>query len=176
MAPELIEISRAALGGELEAKVQALLDKAFPGASSGNGDYYLLHGVPDCILLARDAHGVVGHLALYRRQVKIGDEGLEIGMIGAVAVAPDHRRRGLCRLLLQQAHDWLRARSTPFSILFAFEPGVYLSSGYRLMRNETHFRDVDGAWKTFVYRGSMSAELAGRPWPTRLLELRGGVV
>jgi hypothetical protein len=53
---------------------------------------------------------------------------------------------------------------------------VYLSSGYRLMQNETRFLDVDGAWKTFVYRGSMFAELAERPWPNRMLELAGGVV
>jgi len=144
--------------------VQALLSDAFPNDSATNGDYYALHGVPDCILVAREAQHVVGHLAVYRRQVKTGDEILTIGMIGAVAVAPDHRRKGHCRLLLRRAHDYLRARSIPFSILFAFEPFVYLSSGYRPMQNETHFLDADGAWKTFVYRGSMYAELAERPW------------
>jgi predicted acetyltransferase len=173
---ELIEITRDALGGDLETMVQALLKQAFPEGSSTDGDYYALHGVPDRILIAREAQHVVGHLAVYRRQVKIGDEVLEIGMIGAVAVAPDHRRRGHCRLLLRRAHDDLRARSVPFSILFAFEPRVYLSSGYRPTQNETHFLDVDGAWKTFVHRGSMFAELAERPWPNRMLELAGGVV
>jgi len=176
MMPELIEISRDALGGDLETRVQALLNEAFPEGCSANGDYYARHGVPDCILIARKARHVVGHLAVYRRQVKMGDEVLEIGMIGAVAVAPDHRRRGHCRRLLLRAHDYLRARSIPFSILFAFEPFVYLSSGYRPMQNETHFLDADGAWKTFVYRGSMYAELAERPWPNRMLELAGGVV
>ena len=171
---ELIEITRDALGGDLETTVQALLKQAFPEGSSTEGDYYALHGVPDCILIARAARQVVGHLAVYRRQMKIGDEVLEIGMI--VAVAPDHRRRGHCRRLLQRAHDDLRARSIPFSILFAFEPRVYLSSGYRPMQNETHFLDVDGAWKTFVYRGSMFAKLAEQPWPNRMLELAGGVV
>jgi len=53
---------------------------------------------------------------------------------------------------------------------------VYLSSGDRLMQNATRFLDADGAWKTFVYRGSMFAELAERPWPNRMLELAGGVV
>ena len=118
----------------------------------------------------------MGHLAVHQHQVKMGDEVLTIGMIGAVAVAPDHRRRGHCRLLLRRAHDDLRARLIPFSILFAFEPRVYLSSGYRLLQNETHFLDADGAWKAFVYRGSMYAELAERPWPNRMLELAGGVV
>lgn len=59
---------------------------------------------------------------------------------------------------------------------YARQPRVYLSSGYRLMQNKTHFLDVDGAWKTFVYRGSMYAELAERSWPNRMLELAGGVV
>jgi predicted acetyltransferase len=176
MMPELIEISRDALRGDLETRVQALLNEALPEGSSANGDYYARHGVPDCILIAREARHVVGHLAVYRRQVKMGDEVLKIGMIGAVAAAPDHRRRGHCRLLLRRAHDYLRARSIPFSILFAFEPRVYLSSGYRLMQNETRFLDVDGAWKSFVYRGSMFAELAERPWPNRMLELARGVV
>ena len=174
--PELIEISRDALGGDLETRVQALLNEAFPEGSSTNGDYYARHGVPDRILIAREAQQVVGHLAVYQRRVKMGDEALEIGMIGAVAAALDHRRKGRCRLLLRRAHDYLRARSIPFSILFAFEPFVYLSSGYRPMQNETHFLDADGAWKTFVYRGSMYAELAKRPWPNRMLELAGGVV
>ena len=156
--------------------VQALLDEAFPEGSSTNGDYYARHGVPGRILIAREAQRVVGHLAVYQRQVKIGDEVLEIGMIGAVAVAPDHRRRGYCRRLLLRAHDYLRARSIPFSILFAFESRVYLSSGCRLMQNQTHFLDVDGAWKSFVNRGSMYTELSERPWPNRVLELGGGVV
>jgi predicted acetyltransferase len=118
----------------------------------------------------------VGRLALYRRQVTMGGEALEIDMVGGVAVAPDHRRKGHCRLLLRRAHDHLRACSIAFSILFAFEPFVYRSSGYRLMPNETHSLDIDGAWKTFVYRGSIYSELAERPWPNQVLELRGGVV
>jgi hypothetical protein len=44
------------------------------------------------------------------------------------------------------------------------------------MQNEMHFLDTDGAWKIFVYRGSMYAELAQRPWPNRAFELAGGVV
>ena len=44
------------------------------------------------------------------------------------------------------------------------------------MQNETHFLDADGVWKSFVYRGSMYAELAERRWPNRMLDLAGGVV
>jgi N-acetylglutamate synthase-like GNAT family acetyltransferase len=108
---EWIEINRDALTGDLETRIQALLGEAFPEGSSTNGDYYAFHGVPDRILIAREARQVVGHLALYQRQVKMGDEVLEIGMVGGVAVAPDHRRRGHCRLLLLRAHDDLRLQA-----------------------------------------------------------------
>jgi predicted acetyltransferase len=64
----------------------------------------------------------------------------------------------------------------PFSILFAYEPKVYASSGYELMQNTTRFIDADCTLKTFVYRGSMYAELSGRRWPNQMLELRGRTV
>jgi hypothetical protein len=60
--------------------------------------------------------------------------------------------------------------------LFAFEPRVYSSSGYKLMQNRTRFLDMDGEWKSIVYRGSMYAELLGRPWPNLPIDLRGPVV
>lgn len=52
---EWIEINRDALTGDLETRVQALLGEAFPEGSSTNGDYYAFHGVPDRILIAREA-------------------------------------------------------------------------------------------------------------------------
>ena len=173
---ELLETDRTGLVGRLEAKVLALLDEAFPGGASANGDYYALNGTPEIIVILQDGQEVVGHLALYRRQVGIGDEPVEIGMIGGVAIARDRRGRGHGRHLLQHAHGRLKERSIPFSILFAYEPRIYRSSGYRLMQNATRFLDVDGTWKTLVYRGGMYAELMGRSWPNQIVDLRGPVV
>jgi predicted acetyltransferase len=127
-------------------------------------------------MLLRKDRRVVGHLAMYERRIKIGDEAVEVGLLGEIAVAADCRRAGLARGLVQQAHQHLQGRSIPFSILFAYEPRVYASSGYKLMQNQTRFRDADGLWKTFVYRGSMYAELLGRPWPNLLIDLCGPVV
>jgi predicted acetyltransferase len=101
---------------------------------------------------------------------------LEIGMLGGVVVAPEQRRKGYSRILVRHAHEQLRDRLIPFSILFANNPRVYESSGYKLMQNATRFIDADGTQKTFVYRGSMYAELAERRWPNQLLDLRGSVV
>jgi predicted acetyltransferase len=173
---ELTETNRADLNGDLESRVQGLLKQAFPDSASAQGDYYTLSGTPAVIVILREGREVVGHLAAYRREVEIGCEPLEIGMIGGVAIAPNHRGRGHSRVLVQRAHAYLKKRSIPFSILFAREPRVYASSGYKLMRNETHFLDIDRDWKTFVYRGSMYAELSQSPWPNQIVNLRGPIV
>jgi predicted acetyltransferase len=127
------------------------------------------------MLLSEDRRAV-GHLAIYERQIKIGDETQQVGLLGEIAIAVDRRRAGLARSLVRQAHEHLQGRSIPFSILFAFEPHVYASSGYKLMQNQTRFLDADGQWKTFVYRGSMYAELLARPWPNQLIDLCGPAV
>jgi predicted N-acetyltransferase YhbS len=171
---ELIRTSHIEANAEDAADVRALLNDAFPdGAPDELGGYYGRHGLPTATLLLRDSRRVVGHLAIYERQIRIGDEALQAGLLGEIAVAADRRRGGLARDLVREAHEHLRARSIPYSILFAYEPRVYESSGYRLMRNQMRFLDTDGQWKTFVYRGSMYAELSGRPWPDQPVDLCG---
>jgi len=172
---ELIETSRAGVAGGLEAPVLGLLKDAY-------GDYPAdpHFGTPHIIMILREdrpeEQRVIGHLAAYRREIAIGGESVEIGMIGSVAIADEHRRKGHCRALVQQAHLRFREGALPFSLLFALEPRVYLSSGYRPMANTTRFLESDGAWKTLVYRGGMYAELGDRRWPNLPIDLRGPAV
>jgi predicted acetyltransferase len=174
---ELIRTGHIEASAEYAADVRTLLNDAFPdGAPDELDGYYSRHGLPTATLLLRDGRRVVGHLAIYERQIKMDNEILQAGLLGEIAVAADRRRAGLARDLVREAHAHLQARSIPFSILFAYEPRVYESSGYRLMRNEMRFVDTDGQWKTFVYRGSMYAELLGRPWPDQLVDLCGPAV
>ena len=174
---QLIKTNYIDASAELGAQVCALLNDAFPdGAPNELSGYYSRHGVPTTTMLLREGRRVVGHLAMYERQIKLGDETVDVGLLGEIAIAADRRRAGLARGLVRHAHDHLQGRSIPFSILFAYEPHVYMSSGYKVMQNETRFLDADGQWKTFVYRGSMYAELLGRPWPNQPIDLCGPVV
>jgi predicted acetyltransferase len=174
---ELIEMSRAELAGSFEAEVHALLRQAFfPGDPSVEGDYYAPYEPSEMILVLRESRQPIGHLVAYRRTIAIGDEPVEIGMIGGVAVAPEHRRKGHARALVRRTHARFRELGLPFSLLFAFEPSVYASSGYHPMANTTRFRESDGTWKTLVHRGGMYAELAGRCWPNLPIDLRGVAV
>jgi predicted acetyltransferase len=173
---ELLDVAPDELSDDPAKRIHKLLHSTWPDDAPNEGDYYRTLGAPTAILILRQAPEVLAHLAIYERQVSIGNETLAIGMLGAIVVAPEQRRRGHSRVLIRHAHDRLKGRGMPFSILFAYEPKVYASSGYELMQNTTRFIDADCTLKTFVYRGSMYAELSGRRWPNQMLELRGRTV
>lgn len=149
---------------------------AFPEDGPDEGDYYRAVGAPEVAMVLRDNSSIFGHLGLYTHEVTIGNERLEIGMLGGIAVAPDRRRAGYCRVLVRRAHEHLTARHIAFSILVAYEPRIYQRSGYKLMQNATHFIGPDGTPRTLVYRGSMYAELSQARWPNQLLDLHGRTV
>lgn len=131
---------------------------------------------PNAVMLAVDEDKVVGHLFLYERPVVLGDRSLPLGLIGDVAVSAERRSNGLCKMLLRSAHDHFRERAIDFSVLFAFDPPIYRSSGYVAMRNTTRFLDKDGTWKILVHRGGMAAALGATPWPHEPLDLKGPAV
>lgn len=173
---ELLEVRPDNLGSGLASGVLVLLRNAFPEDGPNEGDYYRAVGAPEVAIVLRDGPIVFGHLGLYTREVSIGDENFEIGMLGGIAVSPDRRRKGYSRVLVQHAHEHLAKRNIPFSILFAYEPRIYEGSGYKLMQNATHFIEPDGTPRTLIHRGSMYAELSDKRWPNQLLDLRGHTV
>jgi len=169
----LVRTDLDGLTGIVAAQVRLLLSDAFPDAAGG---YDYGPQPPTAIILLLDGETVVGHLALYEREVELGGAPLPIGLIGGVAVTQSCRGKGCARMLLSDARGLLRGRGIAFSILFASAPAVYRSSGYREMTNVSRFIDHDGAHKEFVYCGGMVAELADRRWPEGLLDLRGATV
>jgi predicted acetyltransferase len=173
---KLFEVRPDDLSGDLASGVHRLLRDAFPDDGPNEGDYYRTLGAPEVAMVLCNGPQVIGHLGLYTREVEIGNETLEIGILGGIVVAPDRRRSGHSRVLVRRAHEHLKERRIPFSILFAYEPRIYESSGYKLMQNATHFVEPDGMPRTLVYRGSMYAELSQRRWPNQLLDLRGRTV
>ena len=107
---ELLEVRPDDLGsGGLSSGVLALLRDAFPEDGPNEGDYYRAVGAPEIALVLRDGAMVFGHLGLYTREVKIGNDDFDIGMLGGIAVAPNRRRSGYCRMLMRRAHEFGKA-------------------------------------------------------------------
>ena len=171
---DIIRTDGDAVHGVVAANLKALLQDAF-----GRPQEPSQVDMPRAafrLLVMDERQNVMGHLAAFERDVAIGDHIYSIGMLGSVAVAPDHRRQGLCKKLVATAHKCFGEHRLPYSILFACNPDVYRSSGYHLMKNEMFFLDEDGHWKTFVFRGSMYCELDNRRWPNQRIDLKGPVV
>jgi predicted GNAT family N-acyltransferase len=167
----LMQTAPDALSADLAAQVDTLLQVCF--GQTAPYDYG-----PDRaeLLLPLREGRVVGHLAAYRRAIRIGDETERVAMIGGVAIDPAERGRGHVRTMLADCHARFAAEGLPFSILFAFIPAVYRSSGYREMTNTTRFLDHDGGWKELVFRGGMVAALGSRRWPDLPIDLHGPAV
>jgi N-acetylglutamate synthase-like GNAT family acetyltransferase len=166
---KLLRTEPQALSVALHAQVDTLLRTAFDLADP----YDYGTDRAEVVLVLDDTGRAIGHAATYRRPISIGDETMTVGMIGGVAIDPGERGRGHVRALMAEIHRHFTAEALPFSLLFAFVPAVYRSSGYREMTNTTRFLDHDGAWKDLVFRGGMVAELGRRRWPDLPIDLRG---
>lgn len=72
---------------------------------------------------------IVAHLRLYERRQLVGGVPVPVGCIGDVATLPEHRRRGLCRALLEDAIRYLDARGIDLSQVVS-GVGVYGRCGW----------------------------------------------
>ena len=162
---------------ELEPELKALLVEAYGANTDPDDDVEDTDDEEDeayCIFLARDEAGaIVGNLFAYVRDVTVDGEPLCLGLIGSVATKISHRRQGVASRLVDAAHVYFRTASVEFSVLFAFEPKVYRSSGYALLENEMVYIGDDGERTSKPYPGSMVCALTPSPWPTGLLDLCG---
>ena len=169
---KLLRTEPRALSGGLHAQVDTLLRTAFDLTAP----YDYGPDRAEVVLVLGDDGQAIGHAATYRWAISVGDETVTVGMIGGVAIDVAERGRGHVRTLLAEVHRHFMAEALPFSLLFAFVPAVYRSSGYREMTNTTRFLDLGGQWKEFVFRGGMVAELGKRRWPDLPIDLRGPAV
>jgi GNAT superfamily N-acetyltransferase len=90
---------------------------------------------PDGTLLVARRHG---ELAAVAGALSFGTT----GWIGALAVAPEHRRAGLGRLVCEAAVAWLRARGAETVLLYATDAGrpLYAGLGFEAERPATAWR------------------------------------
>lgn len=71
-------------------------------------------------------------LTVFLRQMSLNGGELQAGLVGSVAVPPEHRRRGYGRQLMQGLLQELFDKQTPVSLLFPFSVAWYRSLGYGL--------------------------------------------
>lgn len=69
--------------------------------------------------------------AILRRDFAFGEERAPLGLIGSVVTHPEHRKRGWMSRLMDRAESRLVEQGCEHALLWAEDPAVYRSRGYR---------------------------------------------
>ncbi|OAN76451.1 hypothetical protein A8B78_02925 [Jannaschia sp. EhC01] len=174
---DIVSFDNLEVSPDLKACADALLREAYGKDGDADDAEVDTNGNPPeayRAFLALDAYGnVVGHLAAYMRGVDQGNASMTVGMIGNVATRKTFRRRGIAKSLVDASHRHVRDAGARFSQLFAYDPPVYVSSGYRLMRDQVTFVDRAAAVSTCDLPGSMLFELTAHSWRAGTVNLNG---
>jgi aminoglycoside 2'-N-acetyltransferase I len=142
-------VIRVAQSAELTSRelaaIRALLDDAFGGEFSDD-DWD--HGLGGVHALLDESGRIKAHGALVQRRLLHGGRSLRAGYVESVAVARDHRRRGLA----DQVMAALESHASAFQLLAlsASEAGaaLYESRGWRRWGGPTSVLAPDGVRRT----------------------------
>ncbi len=134
-APFLGALWAEAFPGERSARTRtaALLDDADP------------YGGLDDARIAEEGGRRIGGVRLYRLRLHLRGRTYPTLGLGAVAVVPEHRGRGLGRRICMEAMRIGRERGDALSLLFPFRVDYYARLGYALVgeRHRYRFRTAD---------------------------------
>jgi aminoglycoside 2'-N-acetyltransferase I len=119
----------AQLGPAILASARALLDEAF-GGEFDDADWQ--HALGGMHAVAFDGDRLVAHGSVVQRRMVHRGRALRVGYVEAVAVAGDHRRRGLASAVMDELEQIIRG-GYDLGALSASDAGaaLYLSRGWQ---------------------------------------------
>ena len=100
----------------------------------------MTYGTLEDCWVAREGGRVTGALRTYRLTLNARGRPWPTMGLAAVAVAPDHRRRGLARRMCVQALRIGRERGSVFALLFPFRTSFYAELGFTLVGTLLRYR------------------------------------
>lgn len=112
------------------------------------------------MVLAIDDNQVIGHVAVYLRDVYLDSFPETIGILSCVVVAHKIPRKGVAASLIKRAHAILKEYSVNFSILFAVSHAYYLLWIYSDEKSTRFIENNEK--KEFIYDGGMVCELSSQ--------------
>lgn len=157
-------LSELDLNSTDEAAIAQLLRDCFPTDYGGRSFFQQR---PQHRLIWREG-GILAHLALFYRAIRLGDNMVDVLGVGDVATAPVARSRGLATALLDHAIRLGGTTPAQFMILFGAR-GLYDRAGFSPETNALIHVDMTGAKTESVHHDSNAflkvRPLAGRNWP-----------
>jgi len=175
--PGVIEaIAEMDLSASDEAAIAALLARSFDTDFGGRSYFKTRHHLR---LVIRGDGGIVAHMALQFRAMRLGGRLITVTGLAEVATDPRHRGKGHTTALLQAAIARARAGRADYFLLFG-EAGLYAAAGFRPVHNPMRFLELEGAASGAMMHEPAEAlmvlPLGAEPWDdTAELDLLGGL-
>jgi predicted acetyltransferase len=126
--------------------VADLQARAFRAEMSQYLDAYREDGRTDWTslrLLTNEQQEPVAALSIFERDMSLNGGELTAGLVAALTVPPDQRRRGFAGKLMTGLLEELYQKELPISVLFPFSLSYYQRLGYALV-NRNWFLDIPG--------------------------------
>lgn len=110
-----------------------LMEQVLRAAGNLATEYPLVfrEGAQGRAVVAEEDGEILSGCALLTRELVVGQERLNVGMIGSVATADAQRGRGLASSVLERAEAELRDRGCLLALLWADSPEFYTARGYQ---------------------------------------------
>ena len=122
---EFVEIGPHDCSVKDEADLRNLLSICFQGAHEGRSFF---KQVPSVRIVAKSEKGIIGHVGLEYRSIRINDNLFSIVGLIDVCVLPDDRNTGIASKLVRLAE--IRSKNQQFSILMADDHRLYSKLNY----------------------------------------------
>ena len=171
-------IDEGDLAPDLEAAIRRTLVACFPKDAEFFSRSRAWHGsAPAYSAVICDGAEVIAHLGVVQRRITVGDQSLLVAGIQNVGVRPEHRGRGLCRLVLDAAMGEALERGLDVGLLFcvAANVPVYAQCGWQRLPDPPVVRvDFDGVEKPLADGNlPMWLALAKKSFPDGAVHLGG---
>ena len=157
-----------------DAAIAGLLDECFDGVHGGRTFF---KQVPHQRLLAWSEGGLVGHVGMDFRAVRVGEATVPVLGIVDLCVALTARRKGVGAALLQGVEE--RAECQSFALAMADDSRLYCRAGHSLIHAaDVPFLAIDELRRHGVIRRDLSEffmvkRLGGDVWPDGPIDLLG---
>jgi predicted N-acetyltransferase YhbS len=104
---------------------------------------------------------IVSHIRLYDRWQRVGGVPIHVGCVGDVCTLPEHRRRGYCRALLEDALAYWDTHDTDLSMIVS-GVGVYERCGWAPFPEMAYRAPAVDLSERVVEHGARSSEHEAR--------------
>ena len=164
---------------ELQTKLQKLLIECFEDEYPKDRIYFKQLPQFRFIITDNRTDDVIAQVGLDYRMMNLNGQPITILGIIDLCVSASHRSKGIASLLLSNIDTFCKGKKIDFILLFADQPDLYVSNGFKSFQNICTWLQIDDENQTTYGIGKekieelMIKEVEGSLWEHGELDLLG---